>query len=123
MDAPGDKAHDGQMLDHKLFLFGGEQIGGPGPHGYSGHKGRRFFLCTLRSDMVDRADFLRRCSIPPRTSLTLSCLLHIHHPTCVRELEPKIVEELSRAAEVLRSSGERHRLFRYVASMLMNESF
>jgi hypothetical protein len=26
--------------------------------------------------------------------VTLSCLLHIHHPTCVEELEPKIVEEL-----------------------------
>jgi hypothetical protein len=25
MDAPGDKAHDGQMLDHQAFLIGGER--------------------------------------------------------------------------------------------------
>jgi hypothetical protein len=25
MDPPGDKAHDGQMLDHQPLLFGGEQ--------------------------------------------------------------------------------------------------
>jgi hypothetical protein len=43
--------------------------------------------------MVYRAYILRRCSTAPRTSVTLSCLLHIHHPTYVRELEPKIVEE------------------------------
>jgi hypothetical protein len=29
VDAPGNKAHDGQMFDHDLFLFGGEQIAGP----------------------------------------------------------------------------------------------
>ena len=26
MDAPGNETHDGQMLDHPQFLFGGEQI-------------------------------------------------------------------------------------------------
>jgi hypothetical protein len=82
------------MLDHELFLFGSEQIGRSRPYGQYGRNGRRILLCTLRSDMVYRADVLRRLSIPPRTSLTLSCFLHIDHPTCVQELEPRIVEEL-----------------------------
>ena len=86
MDAPGDKAHDGKMLDHELFLFGGEQIAGARGKRCSGCDGGSFFPCTVRNNMGDRADVLRRSSTPPRTPVTFSCFLHIHHPTCVRKL-------------------------------------
>jgi hypothetical protein len=29
VDAPGNKAHDGQVFYYELFLFGGEQVAGP----------------------------------------------------------------------------------------------
>ena len=32
MDAPGDKPHDGQMLDHQPLLFGGEPTWPRGKH-------------------------------------------------------------------------------------------
>jgi hypothetical protein len=89
MDTPGDKAHDGQVLDHELFLLGSEQI--CGSRAQRLRNGRSFFLCTLRGDVVDRADILRRLTATPRTSLAFSCLLHIHHPTCVEEVEPELL--------------------------------
>ena len=81
------------MLDHELFLFGGEPIALLLAQHDCGRGDRGFFFCTLRGDMVDRADVLRRCSIAPGTPMTFACFLHIHHPTCIRELWPRIVEE------------------------------
>ena len=51
------------------------------------------------------------CSASPRTPLTFSCFVHIHRPTCMRELEPEIVGA-GKGRRNSRPCGERNRLFR-----------
>jgi hypothetical protein len=99
MDASGDKADYGEMLDHELFLFGGQQIAGPVLLGGRGRGSRSFFLRIFWGDMANRADVLRRWSTATGTPVTFSCFLHIHHPTCMRQLELRSGAETSRNCE------------------------
>jgi hypothetical protein len=87
MDAPGYKANDGKMLDHELLLFGGQQIARPLPLCGSGRDSWSFLLRIFWGDLTHRADVLCRWSTATGTPVTFACFLHIHHPTCVRQLE------------------------------------
>jgi hypothetical protein len=84
------------MLDHELFLFGGEQIAGARAKRCRGCGGRSFFLCTVRDDMGYRAHVLRRSSTPPRTPVTFSCFLHIHHSALSAVIIPRRISTLHR---------------------------
>ena len=83
MDAPGNEAHDWEVVDHELFLLGSEKIARARPECFRGRIAGSFFLRTLRWSEVYGRDILCRSLTLPGALLAFSWFLHDHHPAII----------------------------------------
>jgi hypothetical protein len=77
VDAAGNKADDGKMIDHQPFLLGGKQIARWQRLRWCFWGSGRIDVCYLRRCLIERGEVFFGCSTPPGTPGNFAYFVHI----------------------------------------------